>query len=389
MFEETKEKLSSQHLWRELTTIDSPSEVSIAIKGRSTLLFASNNYLGLANDQQVKDAAISALQRYGVGAGASRLISGSLTPHADLEDRVARFKGTQGALTFSSGYMTNIGVIPALMDAKGLILADRLCHASLFEGCRLSKARLRVFHHNDLDHLKKLLSNRPVGQPTLVVTEGVFSMDGDLSPLSDLIPLAKSFEATVLVDDAHGTGVMGQNGRGTAEHFGIHPDDILHMGTLSKALGVSGGFMAGPKNFIDYLINTSRPFIFSTAPPPALAAAAVTSLDLVQREPERRIRLWANRNYLFAGLQSMGFQLTRTESPILPILLKDPERATLMSRALFQEGIFIPAIRPPTVPKGTSRLRITVTADHTVPQIDDCLSAIKKVGTDLHLLDPA
>ncbi|MEZ4343184.1 MAG: aminotransferase class I/II-fold pyridoxal phosphate-dependent enzyme [Nitrospirales bacterium] len=191
-----------------------------------------------------------------------------------------------------------------------------------------------------------------------------------------------------MVDDAHGTGVMGQSGRGTAEHFGIHPMDILHMGTLSKALGVSGGFIAGSKSLIDYLINTSRPFIFSTAPPPALAAAALAALNLVQSEPDRRSRLWANRTHLYAGIQAMGFQLTQTESPILPILLKEPERATQMSRALLQEGFFIPAIRPPTVPKGTSRLRITVTADHTREQIDSCLTALGRAGTTLHVIDP-
>ncbi|MGD9851859.1 MAG: 8-amino-7-oxononanoate synthase [Nitrospirales bacterium] len=389
MFEENRQKLSRQHLWRELTTIDTSSGVNITIKGQSLLLFASNNYLGLANDQKTKEAAIAAIQRYGVGAGASRLISGSLTPHMELEDQLARFKGTEGALSFSSGYATNIGVIPALINENGLILADRLCHASLLEGCRLSKARMRVFHHNDTDHLKKLLSKRPAKQPTLVVTEGVFSMDGDLAPLSDLVDLGKNFEATVLVDDAHGTGVMGRTGRGTAEHFGIHPGEIFHMGTLSKALGVSGGFIAGPKSLIDYLINTSRPFIFSTASPPAMAAAAMAALHLVQIEPDRRIRLWANRNYLYAGIQAMGFQLTPTESPILPILLKDPERATLLSRALLQEGFFIPAIRPPTVPKGTSRLRLTVTADHTKTQIDACLSALRRMGTDLRIIDPA
>jgi len=388
MFEEIRQKLTQQHLWRELTTIESPTGVHISIEGRKTYLFASNNYLGLANHQKLKEAAISAIQRYGVGAGASRLVSGSMTPHLELEAQLAQLKGTERALSFSSGYTTNIGVIPALMHAKGLILADRLCHASLFEGCRLSKANLRIFQHNDMSHLQKLLSKRPVNQPTLILTEGVFSMDGDLAPLPELITLAKNFEANVLVDDAHGTGVMGPTGRGTAEHFNIPPKDILHMGTLSKAIGVSGGFIAGPKDFTDYLMNTARPFIFSTAPPPAIAAASLTALHLMQTEPDRRARLWANRDYLYKGLHAMGFQLTQTESPILPILLQDPERALLMSRAMLQEGFFIPAIRPPTVPKGTSRLRLTVTADHTTSQIDSCLEALRRTGIALHLLAP-
>lgn len=213
-------------------------------------------------------------------------------------------------------------------------------------------------------------------------------MDGDLAPLPDLVDLAKNFGATLLVDDAHGTGVMGQTGRGTAEHFNIHPRALFHMGTLSKALGASGGFIAGPKDLIDHLINTSRPFIFSTAPPPAMAAAALAALHLMEAEPDRRARLWVNRNHLHKGLLALGFHLTPTESPILPILLNDPEQAMRMSQAMLREGFFIPAIRPPTVPKGTSRLRITVTADHTTAQIDSCLSALRRVGTTLHIIDP-
>jgi len=389
MFEETRQKLSQQHLWRSLTRIDSTSEGKITIDGREILLFASNNYLGLTNHPKIKEAAITAIQRYGVGAGASRLISGSLSPHFDLEEQLAQLKGTERALSFSSGYATNIGVIPALMNTKGLILADRLCHASLFEGCRLSQAKLRIFHHNDLQHLRMLLSKRPVNQPTLIVTEGVFSMDGDLAPLTDLVELAKGFEASLLVDDAHGTGVMGSTGRGTAEHFNISPSDIFHMGTLSKAIGVSGGFIAGPKDLTDYLINTSRPFIFSTASPPAMAAASLAALHLMQAEPDRRTRLWANRLRLYEGLRSLGFQLTQTESPILPVLLHNSQQALLLSRAMLQEGFFIPAIRPPTVPKGTSRLRITVTADHTTSQIDSCLSALRRTATALRLINPA
>ena len=388
MFDEARQKLSQQHLWRELTSIDSPSDVHIDLPDRSVLLFASNNYLGLANHPAIKAAAIAAIQRFGVGAGASRLISGSLTPHRELEEHLARFKGTEGALAFSSGYTTNLAVIPALMKDRGLILADRLCHASLFEGCRLSKARLRIFHHNDPEHVRRLLSKRPINQPTLILTEGVFSMDGDLAPLPELVALAKQFEATLLVDDAHGTGVMGPTGRGTAEYFQLHPTDMLHMGTFSKAIGGSGGFMAGPKNLTDYLINTARPFIFSTAPPPSIAAAAIAALHVIQAEPERRIRLWTNRNHLYQGLKQMGFQLTSSESPIIPILLHDPEQAIRMSQALLQEGFFIPAIRPPTVPKGTSRLRLTVTADHTADQIDSCLAAFRRVGTTLHIIDP-
>lgn len=386
MFKTTLQQLAQQHLLRELMTIDSPAGPTVTVQDRSVLQFASNNYLGLATHPAVKQAAIDTIQRYGVGSGASRLISGSLLPQQRLEERLADLKGTESALGFSSGYLTNIGVIPALATTDSLILADRLCHASLVEGCRLSKATLRIFRHNDPEHLKTLLSGRKARRPVLIITEGVFSMDGDLAPLPDIVELARTYEATLLVDDAHGTGVMGAHGRGTVEHFGIPPHALLHMGTLSKAIGVSGGFVAGPKDFTSYLVNTSRPFIFSTAPSPALAGAALTALDILAVEPDRRTRLWGNRARLLDGLSSMGYTLTPTQSPILPVLLKDPELAVRMSRALLEEGIFIPAIRPPTVPRHTSRLRITVTADHTPSHIDTCLSALHRVGKALRII---
>jgi 8-amino-7-oxononanoate synthase len=386
MFKENLQTLAQQHLLRELSLLDSPSAPVISVEGREFLLFASNNYLGLANHPQVKFAAMKAIEAFGIGTGASRLISGTLPPHHTLERDLAQWKGTEASLTFSSGYATNIGVIPSLAKADGLILADRLCHASLIDGCRLSRATLRIFHHNDLDHLKRLLSNRPSHASTLIITEGVFSMDGDLAPLPEMARLAEEFEATLLVDDAHGTGVMGSNGRGTVEHYGVDSASILHMGTLSKAIGSSGGFVAGPKDFVAYLINTCRSFIYTTAPPPAMAAAASTSLAIIQQEPHRRTKLWRNREFLHNGLVKMGFELTNTQSPILPIIVKDPELGVRMSHRLKEEGVWIPAVRPPTVPKGTSRLRVTVTADHSIEQIETALGALRKVGTALKAL---
>jgi 8-amino-7-oxononanoate synthase len=386
MFKEDLQTLAQQHLFRELSLLNSPSAPVICVEGREFLLFASNNYLGLANHPQVKLAAMKAIEEFGVGAGASRLISGTLTLHHNLERDLAQFKGVEASLTFSSGYATNIGAIPSLAKAGGLILADRLCHASLIDGCRLSRATLRVFHHNDLDHLKRLLSKQPAHASTLIITEGVFSMDGDLAPLPEMARLAEEFEATLLVDDAHGTGVMGTTGRGTVEHYGLNPGRILHMGTLSKAIGSSGGFVAGPKDFVAYLINTSRSFIYTTAPPPAMAAAASAALAIIQEEPQRRTKLWRNREFLHNGLVAMGFQLTKTQSPILPIIVKDPEVGVQMSHRLREEGVWIPAVRPPTVPKGTSRLRVTVTADHSLEQIETALRALKKVGKALKAL---
>ena len=386
MFKENLQALAQQHLLRELSLINSPSAPVISVEGREVLLFASNNYLGLANHQQVKNAAMKAIEKFGVGSGASRLISGNITPHHVLEDELASFKETEAALTFSSGYATNIGVIPNLATADSLILADRLCHASLIDGCRLSRATLRVFHHNDISHLKRLLATPRSRTSTLILTEGVFSMDGDVAPLPEIARLAEEYGATLLIDDAHGTGVMGATGRGTVEHFGLDSRHILQMGTLSKALGSSGGFIAGPKDFVSYLVNTARSFIYTTAPPPAVAAAASAALAVIRQEPQRRMMLWRNREFLHHGLVTMGFKLTDTQSPILPIMVNDPELGVRMSQYLRAEGVWIPAVRPPTVPKGTSRLRITVTADHSLEHLETALRALRKVGTALKVL---
>lgn len=386
MFKKDLLTLAQQHLLRELSLINSPSAPVISVEGREVLLFASNNYLGLANHPQLKDAAIKAIEKFGVGSGASRLISGNVTPHHVLEDELASFKETEAALTFSSGYATNIGVIPNLARADSLILADRLCHASLIDGCRLSRATLRVFHHNDVSHLKSLLAKIRSRTSTLILTEGVFSMDGDVAPLPEIARLAEEYGATLLIDDAHGTGVMGATGRGTVEHFRLDSRHILQMGTLSKALGSSGGFIAGPKDFVSYLVNTARSFIYTTAPPPAIAAAASAALAVIRQEPQRRVMLWRNREFLHHGLVTMGFQLTDTQSPILPIMVNDPELGVQMSQRLRAEGVWIPAVRPPTVPRGTSRLRITVTADHSLEHLETALRALRKVGTALKVL---
>ena len=328
-----------------------------------------------ANHPAIKQAAIEAIEQWGVGAGAARLISGTMRPHQQLENDLAHFKQVEAALTFGTGYTANIGLIPSLIDQGGLILADRYCHASLIEACRLAKAKLRVFHHNDVEHLEKLLKKREKICPTLVVTEGVFSMDGDLAPLPDLLNLCQPHEATLLIDDAHGTGVIGKNGRGTVEHFALNPKDLIQMGTLSKAIGISGGYVAGTASLKEYLINTSKAFIYTTAQPPAIAAAASAAIQIIQNEPERRQRLWENRNYLFSELKSLGFQFTDTNSSILPIIVKSPDKALKMSQALYEAGIYVPAIRPPTVPKNSSRLRLTVSSEHSNDQLEKVIKA--------------
>ena len=363
--EQAIKKLETQHLRRQLRIVESPSDTTITIEGRRFISMASNNYLGLANHPAVTQAAIEAIEQWGLGAGAARLISGTMTPHHQLERDLAHFKQVEAALTFGTGYTTNLGLLPSLIDREGLILADRYCHASLIEACQLAKARLRVFHHNDAEHLEHLLKKRERARPTLVVTEGVFSMDGDLAPLPDFLTLCQTHDATLVIDDAHGTGVMGEHGRGTIEHFGLNPRDVIQMGTLSKAIGTSGGYVAGAAALKDYLINTSKAFIYTTAPPPAIAAGASAAIRIVQQEPARRARLRENQRALHTALTDLGFQLTDTQSPILPIIVKSPETALKMAQALYEAGVYVPAIRPPTVPKHSSRLRLTVSSEHT------------------------
>ena len=382
MFEQRLRQLERHHLLRRLRTVESASGTETILEGRPVLLMASNNYLGLATHPALKRAAIQATERFGVGAGAARLVSGTLPPHEELETALAKFKGTAAALVFGSGYLANLGVIPALIGTGGLILADRLCHASLIDGCRLSGAGFRVYRHNDVAHLKSLLAKRPSKRDTVIVTEGVFSMDGDLAPLPELIELADRYGARLFVDDAHGIGVMGVQGRGTIEHFGLDDRIPFHMGTLGKALGTSGAYVAGPAGLIQYLINTARTFLFATAPPPATAAATVAALRVLQAEPDRRTRLWNNRNYLHAGLKDLGFRLTGSASPILPIIIGEAQQTVAMADRLLELGVYAPAIRPPTVPKETSRIRVTVTSEHSRAQLDRALAAFRQAGRE-------
>ena len=386
MHEKRLHELAAQHLTRHITPLHSGVGPVVEMAGRRILLLASNDYLGLTTHPEVVQSAIEATQRFGTGAGAARLISGSLPPHQELESVLAQFKGTEAALTFSSGYLANIGTIPALIGRGGLILADRLCHASLIDGCRLSAADFRVYRHNDTDHLQSLLSTRRKSRRTLIVTDGLFSMDGDLAPLPELWRLAQNYEAELYIDDAHGTGVMGPHGRGTAEHFGLDADLPFQMGTLGKAFGSSGAYLAGSSTLIHYLINTSRSFIFTTAPTPSSAAAVTAALRVMQREPERRARLWANRERLFSGLMQMGFRLSRSVSPIMPILVGNAETAISFAEHLFAESVYAPAIRPPTVPDNTSRIRVTVTSEHTSNHIDHALTAFQRAGQSAGLI---
>jgi 8-amino-7-oxononanoate synthase len=282
--------------------------------------------------------------------------------------------------------MANLGILSCLIPSEGLLVADRLCHASLIDGCRASGCRLRVYEHGDTDQLERLLAKRPAGQPTVIVTDGVFSMDGDIAPLPALVEIARRHGAVVFVDDAHATGVIGKNGHGTVEHFGLEPQSVIQMGTLGKALGGFGAYAAGSRVFIDYLINKAKTFIYTTALPPAVAAAALAAFDVMEEEPEIRERLWRNRNYYAAGLKSLGFDTLNSETPIIPILIGDSRSAVTFSERLLDAGIFAPAIRPPTVPKGTSRIRTTVMATHSRDDLDYVLETLGKIASAMGIL---
>jgi glycine C-acetyltransferase/8-amino-7-oxononanoate synthase len=386
MFWTRLQRLAEQSLTRHLRTLHSATGPIVDVAGQRVTLLSSNDYLGLATHPDVVRAAVHATEEYGAGAGASRLISGTLHPHTHLESCLANFKHTEAALVFGSGYLANLGIIPVLIGRGGLVLADRLCHASLVDACRLSGADFRVYRHGDTGHVETLLKRTGSNRPVLIVTDGLFSMDGDLARLPELVALVERFGATLYVDDAHGTGVMGPSGRGTLEHFGLEGAIPFHMGTLGKALGSSGAFVAGPREMVDYVLNTSRPFIFTTAPAPSAMAAAAAALAVVQREPERRSRLWSNRQRLFDGLKRLGFRMSATVSPIIPILVGDAAKAVGFAEQLLTHAVYAPAIRPPSVPEHTSRIRVTVTSEHTPQQIDEALHAFALAGRATSLI---
>jgi 8-amino-7-oxononanoate synthase len=373
-------RLRAAGLERRLVPVDGPQGPEVVYGGRPVIHLASNNYLGLANHPKVVAAAADALARDGVGAGAARLVSGNHRIFEALEAALADLKGAEAALLFASGYQANLGLLQALAP-EGVILCDRLDHASLLDGGRLAGASLKTYPHRDLGALERLLV-RYHGRPTVIATDGVFSMDGDLAPLAGIARLAKAHGAVLLVDDAHGTGVLGE-GRGSVHHLGLTAADVpVQMGTLGKALGTSGAFVAGSRDLIAYLVHKARSFIYTTAPPPAIAAATLAALEIV-RGPEGaalRARLAANRARLADGLKSLGHAVPDDPTPILPVVVGDAERALRLSRGLLERGVLAPAIRPPTVPDGTSRLRLTVMATHTFGQIDRALEALKACG---------
>jgi 8-amino-7-oxononanoate synthase len=369
-------KLRKDGLLRELRTVESAQDAHITMAGRTYLSFCSNNYLGLANDPRIKEAAAKAIEEYGWGAGASRLISGNTKLHRRLEEKIASFKGTRSSIVFATGYMANVGTIAALVGPDDAVIVDRLNHASIIDGCRLSRARMLVYQHADANSLENVLSATHGFKRRLVVTDTVFSMDGDLCPLPDIVTLARKYDAMVMVDEAHATGVMGDSGRGVVEYFGLEREVDIQMGTLSKALGGIGGYVAGSDQLIAYLQNKCHSFIYTTALPPAACAAAIEALDIIEQQPERRQRLWENVGYLKEKLAALNLEMTNSASHIIAIVFGDVGKTMARSKKLFKKNILVPAIRPPTVPKGTSRLRITAMSEHQKEDLDRLLSAL-------------
>ena len=374
-----REALAQVGLLRHLRTVMSAPTGTINLNGRDVVLLGSNNYLGLSTHPKVIAAAVEATQTFGTGASGSRLISGNSELYTTLEANLAEAKGTEAALVFSSGYAANTSVIPVLAEEGDLILSDALNHASIIDGCRLSRATKKVYQHCDVEHLKILLSESPAFRRRLIVTDGVFSMDGDIAPLPDICDLAARHDAMVLVDDAHGFGVLGKDGGGTVSHFGLDEESIIQMGTLSKAVGALGGYIAGSRVLIELLINRARGFIFTTGLPPATLAAANTALDLIRSTPNLREHLFSHAKCLKTALIDLGYTLLPSETQILPVVLGSPQRATRAAESLLAEGVFAPAIRPPAVPSGTSRLRLTVMATHTEAEIQQAIAGFTSV----------
>ena len=379
-------ELDEQGLLLRPRTLEGPTGARAVFDGREVINLASNNYLGLANHPRMNAAASRAAAELGAGTGAVRTIAGTMRMHRELERAFADFKQAEAALMFQSGFNANAGTVAAILDKTDVIVSDRLNHASIIDGARLSRAEIKVFEHKDAEHADRLLAEtRAADRRQLLITDGVFSMDGDIAPLPDLVEVADRHGAIMMIDDAHASGVLGPGGAGTVAHFGLHGRVDIQVGTLSKAIGVLGGFIAGPAELIEWLQNRGRPYLFSTSAPPAVVAACMEALAIMRDEPDRLERLWVNTRRFKAGLHDLGFDTGMSETPITPVITGDEERTQDFARRLFEEGVFCPAIVFPTVGKGQARVRTIVTADHTGEDLDRALEVLGRVGAELGL----
>jgi glycine C-acetyltransferase len=378
--------LTTAGLRRTLRVLSGRQEAAAVIDGREVVNLSSNNYLGLTTHPRLVDRAIAAIRDFGVGSGSVRTIAGTMSLHVELERRLAAFKRTDAVVVFQSGFTANAGTVQALLTKDDFVISDELNHASIIDGCRLSRATIKVFPHKDVDAARGILKALPSSGRKLVITDGVFSMDGDVGALPALAGLAEEHGAIMMVDDAHASGVFGRQGRGTVDHFGLHGRIDVQVGTLSKALGALGGYVAGSRALIDFLQHRARPFLFSTSHPPSVAATCLAALDILESEPEIMDRLWENARFFKAGLTSLGFDTGTSESPITPVIVGAGDRAMALSDRLLEQGVFAQGIAYPTVARDRARVRTIVTATHTRDQLQFALDAFKQVGAELGLI---
>lgn len=380
------DSLKSQGLYRRLRVLEDEQRATTTFDHTSVVNLSSNNYLGLTTHPKLRAAAIAAIEKYGVGSGSVRTIAGTMSIHMELEERLAAFKQTEAAVVFQSGFTANAGTVSSVLTKDDVVISDELNHASIIDGCRLSRATIKVFPHKDVDAARAVLQGLPASQRKLLITDGVFSMDGDLGPLPALCDLAEEFGCIMMVDDAHASGVFGANGRGTVDHFGMHGRVDIQVGTLSKAIGALGGYVAGHRAFIEFLYHRARPFLFSTSHPPSVAATCIAALDLLLAEPQIIDRLWENTRFFKVGLQALGFNTGLSESPITPVIVGDGALAMTLSDRLFRAGVFAQGIAFPTVARDKARVRTIVTATHTRAELQFALDTFKAVGLELGII---
>ena len=380
---ETLQDLKDRGLYNTIRTMESAMGAWVVIQGKRLLNMCSNDYLGFANDERLRTAAKDAIDRYGVGPGAVRSIAGTMDLHIQLEERIAQFKGTEAALSVQSGLNTNLATIPLLMGKEDVIFTDELNHASIIDGCRLTKAKRVIFPHRDVDALRGLLEENKAIEKKLIVTDGVFSMDGDLAPLPGIVELAEAYGAMVMVDDAHGEGVLGSHGRGIVDHYGLHGRVDIEAGTMSKAFGAMGGYIAGSTEIIEYLRQQARPFLFSSAATPPDVAACIAAIEILQETDEPVRRLWENATYFKREMTTLGFDLGVSETPITPVMFGEAKVAWEASKRLFEKGIFATAIAFPTVPRGKARIRVMLSAAHSNEDLDFAIEKFAEVGKEV------
>jgi glycine C-acetyltransferase len=381
------QQLKDQGVYRKLPVLQGPSDAEVMLNGKKVINLSSNNYLGFANHPRLKKAAIEAVEKYGAGTGAVRTIIGNMDIHEELEKILAEFKREEAAFVYQSGFNCNAGTIQAITEEGDLIVSDELNHASIIDGSRLSKAKKTIFKHSDMDSLEEVLkTNRDKYRNILIITDGVFSMDGDIAKLPEIVELAEKYEAMTYVDDAHGSGVLGESGRGTVDHFGLHGRIDFSIGTLSKAIGVLGGYVAGSNTMYEWLNHRARPVLFSTSLPPAAVGAIIEAIKMLMESTEYTDRLWDNAKYFKAKLGKLGFNTGHSQTPITPVIIGEESKTMEFSKELFNNGVFVSGIVFPTVPRGTGRVRCMVTAAHTKEQLDRAVDAFEKVGNKMHII---